>query len=96
VDNTKMDQFPVFANMGLSDGVVAYAELPISECVSTNGQWKEFNLQLKYRDLATKPTHIIIVCSSSKYGDYFTGSDSSVLYLDDFELVYGDNPATVE
>lgn len=96
VDNTKMDQFPVFANMGLSDGVVAYAELPISESVSTNGQWKEFNLQLKYRDLATKPTHIIIVCSSSKYGDYFTGSDSSVLYLDDFELVYGDNPATVE
>ena len=45
-----MDQFPVFANMGLSDGVVAYAELPISECVSTNGQWKEFNLQLKYSE----------------------------------------------
>ncbi len=96
VDNTKMDEFPVFANMGLSEGVVAYAELPITDCVSTNGQWKEFNLPLKYRDLTTKPTHIIIVCSSSKYGDYFTGSDSSVLYLDDFELVYGDNPVTVD
>lgn len=96
VDNADMSKFPVFANMGLSEGVVAYAELPITDCVSTNGQWKEFNLQLKYRDLATKPTHIIIVCSSSKYGDYFAGSDSSVLYLDDFELIYGDNPAIVD
>lgn len=96
VDNTDMDNFPVFKNMGLSDGVVAYAELPISECVNTGGQWKEFNLELEYRDLVTKPTHIIVVCSSSKYGDYFTGSDDSVLYLDDFELIYGDNPKTVE
>ena len=37
-------------------------------------------------------THILITAASSAYGDYFYGSDSSVLYLDDFELVYGDEP----
>lgn len=96
VDNADMSKFPNFANMSLNEGVVAYGELPISQCVNSEGNWKSFDIELKYRDLATKPTHIIIVCSSSKYGDYFAGGDKSVLYLDDFELVYGDNPATVE
>lgn len=32
--------------------------------------------------------YIIIVASSSKYGDYFTGGDGSIMYLDDLELVY--------
>lgn len=96
VDNGDMSKFPVFAEMGLSDGVVAYGELPISECVDSNGEWKKFDIELKYQDLVTKPTYMIIVCSSSKYGDYFAGGDKSVLYLDDFELIYGDNPKTVE
>ncbi|MDE5712626.1 MAG: PCMD domain-containing protein, partial [Muribaculaceae bacterium] len=30
----------------------------------------------------------VIVCSASKFGDYFCGSSSSVMYVDDFELVY--------
>lgn len=72
--------------------IIAYGELPLSECVTSNGEWKEFTINLEYRDLESKPTHIIIVCSSSKYGDYFTGSTSSVMYLDDFELIYGDSP----
>ena len=93
VDNTNMSTFPDF---NTDPGVVAYGELPIAECISTNGEWKEFNIELKYHDLNTKPTHIIVVSSSSKFGDYFTGSDGSVLYLDDFELVYGDNPAVKE
>ena len=70
--------------------VVAYGQM--TQNTSTNGQWQEFNIPLEYHSLTTKPTHLIIVCSASKYGDYFYGSDSSVLNLDDFELVYGDNP----
>lgn len=87
IDNTKMDEFPDWQT---DSRVVAYGSLPANECVNSNGQWKEFNIPLVYRNLSTKPTHLIIVCSSSKYGDYFYGSDSSVLYLDDFEMVYGD------
>ncbi|WP_300227047.1 DUF4493 domain-containing protein [uncultured Bacteroides sp.] len=73
-----------------TDQFIAYGELPISECVSTDGQWKEFNIPLKYKENAfgEQPTHLIIVCSSSKYGDYFTGGAGSTLYLDDFELIY--------
>ena len=70
--------------------VVAYGQM--TQNTNTNGQWQEFNIPLEYHSLTTKPTHLIIVCSASKYGDYFYGSDSSVLNLDDFELVYGDNP----
>ena len=66
----------------------------MTQNTSSNGAWKELNIPLVYRSLTTKPTHLIIVCSASKYGDYFYGSDSSVLHLDDFELEYGSDPAT--
>lgn len=75
--------------------IIAYGELPVSECVTTSG-WKEFTIDLVYRDLTRKPKYIIIVASASKYGDYFTGSTGSVMYIDDFELVYGDEPKVKE
>ena len=68
--------------------VVAYGE--ITQNTSDEGNWKEFNIPLVYHSLTTKPTHLIIVCSASKWGDYFYGSDESVLYLDDFEFEYGE------
>ena len=91
VNNTDLSTFIDFNN---DPGIVAYGELPASDCVSTNGAWKEFAIDLKYHSLTTKPTHIIVVCSSSKYGDYFTGSTNSVMYVDDLELIYGDSPVT--
>lgn len=93
VDNTDTSTFIDFEN---DDNVIAYGELPASDCVSTNSAWKEFTINLKYKTLTESPTHLIIVCSSSKYGDYFTGGKGSTLYLDDFSLVYGDNPTTWE
>jgi hypothetical protein len=70
--------------------VVAYGQM--TQGTSSNGAWQELNIPLKYHSTTAKPTHLLIVCSASKYGDYFYGSDSSVLHLDDFEMVYGDNP----
>lgn len=86
VDNTVVS---TFVNWETDPAVVAYGELPASDCVTTNG-WKEFTIDLKYHNLTTKPTHIIIVCSSSKYGDFFTGGDGSIMYVDDLSLVYGE------
>ncbi|MBR4951947.1 MAG: PCMD domain-containing protein [Alistipes sp.] len=54
---------------------------------STNG-WKEFTLPLEYATTSETPTHIIIVCTGSRFGDYFTGSTQSLLLVDDFELIY--------
>lgn len=68
-----------------SEAVIAYGEMPLDESIE---QWTEFTIPLEYRATDRVPTHIIIVCSGSRYGDYFTGSTKSVLWLDDFELIY--------
>lgn len=93
VDNTNTGTFIQFET---DPNIIAYGELPLSECVNTNGQWKEFIIPLKYKNLDEKPTHIIIVASSSKYGDYFTGGAGSIMYLDDMSLVYEGEPALWE
>ena len=67
------------------EDVVAYGELIINETIDN---WYEFTIPLDYSTTKTIPTHIIIVGSASRYGDYFTGSSNSVLTLDDLELVY--------
>lgn len=84
-----------YINYETDPNIIAYGELPLAECVSTNG-WKEFTVDLKYRSLTRKPTHLIIVASASKYGDYFCGSTSSVMYIDDFELIYDSEPLIQE
>ncbi len=65
--------------------VVAYGEVVYN--ASTNG-WVEFNIELEYYDNFTQPTNIIVVSTSSRYGDYFTGSTNSTLWLDELELIY--------
>lgn len=94
VNNTDVTTLLTEEKVKNNDQFIAYGELPASECVSTNGQWKEFNIPLKYKEqfFGEKPTHLIIVCTSSKYGDYFTGGAGSTLYLDDFELDYDGEP----
>lgn len=86
--NTSEGNFVDFAN---DPNIIAYGELPIDECVTTS-DWKEFKIDLVYRDLTRKPKYIIIVASASKYGDYFTGSSNSLMYLDDFSLSYEGEP----
>lgn len=94
VNNTDVSTLLNEEKVKNTDQFIAYGELPASECVSTNGQWKEFNIPLKYKEqfFSEKPTHLIIVCTSSKYGDYFTGGTGSTMYLDDFELIYDGTP----
>lgn len=71
--------------------VIAYGTITDEESKGT-GAWQQFTIDLKYRDLTRKPKFIIVVASASIYGDYFTGSKNSVMYIDDFSLVYGDEP----
>ena len=64
--------------------VIAYAEL--SQGTSSSG-WETKELELEYRKQVV-PTHILVVATASKYGDYFTGGAGSRLLIDDFELIY--------
>ena len=68
-----------------SEGIIGYGEFVLGE--STDG-WIEVEIPIEYRSLTRKPTHIIITCATSMRGDYFTGSSKSVLWLDDFDLIY--------
>lgn len=84
--------FPVNTNTGNfvdlswnNDNLIAFGELIQGENVK---DYTQFRIDLTYRDQTTKPTYILIVASASKYGDYFTGSTSSVLLLDELELVF--------
>lgn len=94
LNNTKTETLLTEERVYDNDQFIAYGELPADQCASTNGEWKEFSIPLKYKDgkFDETPTHLIVVCSSSKYGDYFTGGKGSTLYLDDFELIYDGEP----
>ena len=65
--------------------VVAYAQLTQGNDVN---EWSSHTLELKYKDNTRIPTHIQVVASSSKYGDYFTGGIGSTLVLDNLKLHY--------
>ena len=65
--------------------VVAYAQLTQGNDVN---EWTSHTLELKYKDNKRVPTHIQVVASSSKYGDYFTGGVGSLLVLDNLKLHY--------
>ena len=56
--------------------------------ISATDQWVEYTIPLNYHDMETLPTHIIISCAASQYGDYFTGCSSSSLWIDAAELIY--------
>ena len=65
--------------------VIAYAEY-ISG--SSDSQYQQRDLVLDYRYTNRTPKYILVVATASKYGDYFTGGDTSKLLIDNFELIY--------
>lgn len=75
-----------------ADNILAYGQITWENNIGENNQLETVSIPFKYKSKAktTQAKYIIIVCSASKYGDYFTGSSTSVMYLDDFELEYGD------
>ena len=79
--NTSTQQFIDFAN---DPNIIAYGSL--TRNTDTNGMIP-FEIELKYRNKRT-PKYCVLVCSSSKYGDYFTGGQGSILYVDEFEFTF--------
>ena len=92
IDNKDQSTFIDFKN---DSNIIAYGELPSGAATEGDG-YVEFNIPLKYKNLTDQPTHIIVVCSSSKYGDYMTGGAGSTLYVDDLSLIYDGTPTIWE
>ena len=55
---------------------------------ATTSGWIEYIIPLDYRQFTTYPTHIVISCATSQFGDYFTGYDGGRLWIDAAELIY--------
>lgn len=66
--------------------VIAYGTMV--DGAGTGGEYREFTINLEYRDLDRKPTHVIVVAASSKYADYFTGGNGSTMYIDEFQFLF--------
>lgn len=86
VDTTKPETFVTPENAK----ILGYGQVTWNEAFGPDGSLQVVNIPITYRAAAktVKPTHIIIVCTASKYGDYFQGGEGSTLYVDDFELTY--------
>lgn len=72
-----------YPNYATDPGVIAYGSFSTAETVT---EYRKFTIKLDYRDTSRRPKYIVIVATASKYGDYFTGSENSVMYVDEFEL----------
>lgn len=73
------------------DGIIGYGEKTFDEAYSDGENMAELIIDLDYENYGgnqRKPTSIIIVASASKFGDYFAGSSTSKMWLDDMELIY--------
>ena len=60
------------------------------ETTESQSEWTQIEIPFVFygQDPNQIPTHIILTFTCSGYGDYFSGSTSSKLYVDDIELVY--------
>lgn len=67
--------------------VIAYGEYTQTEGTEIP-EYIEITIPIEYRDLTRTPTYIVIAGSASKYGDYFSGGEGSILWMDEFELVF--------
>ena len=80
--NTSKKQFIDFEN---DPNIIAFGDIQLAR--STSG-YEAFTIELAYRSLVRKPKYALIVAAASKYGDFFTGSTSSELYIDEFSLSF--------
>ena len=82
----------VFVDFENDEHIIAFGKLESDEIVT---DFREFQIDLEYRDKTRTPKYIVISCCASYLGDYFTGGEGSKLVVDEFELVY-DQPLVEE
>lgn len=73
--------------------VVGYGEFTSSETTINPEDesaitYKSFGITISYNTLTDRPTHIVMGATSSYMSDDFCGGEGSVLYIDEFELIW--------
>lgn len=67
--------------------VIAYGERIFTEATPGDGLI-EVTIPIEYVRQGITPSNILVVASSSIYGDYYCGGANSTMYVDDIELIY--------
>ena len=65
--------------------VIAFGQLTQGKTVD---KWTHETIEIKYKNTEKPTTHILVVASASKYGDFFAGGVGSTLLLDNMKLEY--------
>lgn len=68
--------------------VIAYGEWTSQTATSDDNSMIKVEIPLEYKHTNIKASAILVTCSASYWGDYFSGSTSSVMYVDDITLNY--------
>ena len=56
--------------------------------VENTKEWHTMTIPIEYVNPEIVPSCLVLTFTCSGYGDYFTGSDSSWMFVDDIELLY--------
>ena len=86
--NTKdQSTFFTMADLATMEGVIGYGYLEKRESAT---EWAEYTLDITYREdmKSVKPKKLVISFTPSGFGDYFTGSTESWMYVDDIVFNY--------
>lgn len=65
--------------------IIAYGELVSGE--STGGEYRKFRIDLTYRN-GRKPKYAVVSSVASRYADYFTGGEGSLMYVDEYQFLF--------
>lgn len=68
-----------------ADYIIGYGDLQFSGKMD---DYQPFEIEIKYRSTSRVPSYVQITAAASKYGDFFTGGNGSVLYVDQFSFDY--------
>ena len=78
-----------FVDYNTDESTIAFGEkILVADAENSTNVWQQITIPLDYKTTTAYPTHIMIAFAASMYGDYFTGCDSSKLWLDKVELLY--------
>ena len=86
--NTKdTSTFLSMESLATRDGIIAYGYMQGSD---SRADWTQETINITYREdmKDVKPKKIVVSFTPSGYGDYFCGSTSSWMYVDDIVLNY--------
>ncbi len=87
VNTADTSTFFTMADLATMPGVIGYGFLEKRE---SNTTWTEYTLPITYREdmKNVKPKKLVVSFTPSGFGDYFTGSTESWMYVDDVVFNY--------